>query len=336
MKTILTLILALLAPLLVRGANPSFQSFDQLWFNTNSYIISGDTNRIMSWPAVNTNFLTTNGYVLGVNTGALASAIGSTTNHWQINNATNVYRSAGFVGIGTATPMYRVHIDAGSTVFPQFVMTNNSLASASIQAGVSASVASFVVSSGSSSGGSYSLFSGFSEASFAMNTLNNTSGQRYVRYLNSNNRLILQCLTDDASGLISTPFIITNTAPNNSLIIGLDGIARFYASGGGINTHSLRIGGTASSGLITNMLTGSATLDFGSGSLGVTEDLPITVTGASSGDVVRIGVPQVSATGILGSWSGFASNNTVFVRFTPTAAAQDPASGTYRVVVEKW
>ena len=87
---------------------------------------------------------------------------------------------------------------------------------------------------------------------------------------------------------------------------------------------------------LTNILSGSATLDFPSTTLGAVSDLPITVTGAASGDVVEVGVPQGSATGITGSYSGFASNNTVYVRFTSTLAGSDPASGVFKVLIFKF
>ncbi len=91
-----------------------------------------------------------------------------------------------------------------------------------------------------------------------------------------------------------------------------------------------------SGGVITNILSASATLDFPSTTVGAVSDLPITVTGAADGDAVQVGAPQGSCTGIIGSYSGFASNNTVFVRFTSTGTAQDPASGTFKVIVTKF
>lgn len=86
---------------------------------------------------------------------------------------------------------------------------------------------------------------------------------------------------------------------------------------------------------VTNSYSGSATLNFASQSLGGVEDLPITVTGAADGDAVSIGVPSGATTGIAGSFTGFASNGVVFVRFVSTAATQDPASGTFKALVHK-
>lgn len=117
--------------------------------------------------------------------------------------------------------------------------------------------------------------------------------------------------------------VFTSVAPTNTF------------SGYLMVTNGIKVG-LANQATITNILSGSATLDFGSTSSGAVADLAITVTGAASGDVVSVGVPQGSATGIIGSYSGFASNNTVFVRFVPTAATQDPASGTFKVLVTKF
>lgn len=117
--------------------------------------------------------------------------------------------------------------------------------------------------------------------------------------------------------------VFTSVAPTNTF------------SGYLMVTNGIKVG-LANQATVTNILSGSATLDFGSTSSGAVADLAITVTGAASGDVVSVGVPQGSATGIIGTFSGFASNNTVFVRFIPTAATQDPASGTFNVLVTKF
>jgi hypothetical protein len=121
----------------------------------------------------------------------------------------------------------------------------------------------------------------------------------------------------------------TLTISNNFLPGSLGNLITVYYPSTSTTLFKLTTNGIVlgpSGGTITNILTGSATLDFASTTVGAVADLPITVTGAASGDVVEVGVPQASATGIIGSFSGFASNNTVFVRFTSTGTAQDPAS----------
>ena len=95
-------------------------------------------------------------------------------------------------------------------------------------------------------------------------------------------------------------------------------------------------GATGSGGFLTNTLYASATLDFASQTVGSFEDLPITVAGAADGDVVSLGVPQGSATGIVGSYSAYPSNGVVYVRFVSTGTAQNPASGSFKVRVDKF
>lgn len=104
-----------------------------------------------------------------------------------------------------------------------------------------------------------------------------------------------------------------------------------------VTIHGLAIGnaldGLAPGGVLTNMLFASGTLDFDSTTVGAIQDKGIAVAGCKDGDSVTVAPPQGSITGIIGSYSGFASNGVAFVRFTPTGTAQDPASGTFRVEV---
>ena len=95
------------------------------------------------------------------------------------------------------------------------------------------------------------------------------------------------------------------------------------------------VGPSASQAVFTNVLTASATIDFASAGSGSREDRPITVAGAKEGDYVTVAPPVASTTSIIGTYTGFASNGAVYVRFTPMAAAQDPASGTFRVMVHQ-
>lgn len=81
---------------------------------------------------------------------------------------------------------------------------------------------------------------------------------------------------------------------------------------------------------------GSSTLDFGSTSGGASTDLTITVTGAVSGDIVWLGVPNGSmpAGGTFFAWVSAA--DTVTVRFANNSGGSlDPSSGTFKVKVLK-
>jgi hypothetical protein len=83
-------------------------------------------------------------------------------------------------------------------------------------------------------------------------------------------------------------------------------------------------------------INGSATLDFGNTSAQNSADLTITVTGAASGDVVSLGVPNgsVSANTCFTAW--VSATDTVTVRFNNySSGAVDPSSGTFKVKVFK-
>jgi len=84
-------------------------------------------------------------------------------------------------------------------------------------------------------------------------------------------------------------------------------------------------------------LTATATLDFGNTAAGTVSDLTITVTGAADGDAVMLGVPNASIVAA-GSYSAWVSaTNTVTVRYANNAlvTAYDPASGTFKLTVNK-
>lgn len=99
-------------------------------------------------------------------------------------------------------------------------------------------------------------------------------------------------------------------------------------------TPILKVGPTPAA--ITNIVTASTNLDFGSRTIGVVEDIPVFVAGVKEGDAVIVMPPTGSIGPIVGSFSGFASNSTVYVRFISTGTAQDPASGTFKVMVFKY
>lgn len=87
---------------------------------------------------------------------------------------------------------------------------------------------------------------------------------------------------------------------------------------------------------VTNMVGGSASLDFPSTATLANSDLPIAVTGVTSnGCSVVLGVPWEAASGG-GSFTHFVSNNAVFVRFSNnTALSIDPTPATFTAIVLK-
>ena len=83
-------------------------------------------------------------------------------------------------------------------------------------------------------------------------------------------------------------------------------------------------------------MTTNVVWDFPATNVGDVADLGATITNVKDGDVVTIGPPQACMTSIIGSYSGFASNGVAYGRFTSTGTAQNPASGTFRVVVTQY
>lgn len=88
---------------------------------------------------------------------------------------------------------------------------------------------------------------------------------------------------------------------------------------------------------LVKALTGSATLDFPSTSPNSYNDLTITVTGASVGDVVSLGPGVTPGAANTSFFSWVSATNTVTVRFNNADAVttSDPGSATFKVVVIK-
>lgn len=275
MKTLRLLFLLVLMPLLARGASPSFNSFDTNWFTIQSFIISGNTNKIVSWPAVNTTYLDTNGYVLNVNTGALAAAIGGggggsslpfnpnqfSTNGGQVS-ITNTVRTTN----ATTWSSHTVNV-TGNTASPQFVITNSSgLYHGFFLDGSTIAYTSFHPTSTS---GAFSTVSGGLRSVIALWTRsNNTPNLRFMRIVNENDRTSFELLSD-AFSLISTPVSISNATPTGTLITGSDGVVRL-GTGLGFGatrqftaaTNAVRVfAGTGTTVTITNN-TGNGSLDY--------------------------------------------------------------------------
>ena len=98
--------------------------------------------------------------------------------------------------------------------------------------------------------------------------------------------------------------------------------------------NGLSVGG--GNATITKILSGSATLDFGTNFIESVETLQISVPGAAVGDVVALGCPLDIAGSTNGAFYAFASNDFVYVRaIHHYAATWDPLSGVYKVIVFK-
>jgi hypothetical protein len=116
----------------------------------------------------------------------------------------------------------------------------------------------------------------------------------------------------------------TNLTTAEAGAIEYDG-TEFYATNSG-----------ASRTILSRCLKGSATLDFGSTAAQSSADLTITVTGAADGDTVDVGAPNASVNANTSYYAWVSAANTVTVRFNNySSGAVDPASGTFKVTVNK-
>lgn len=130
----------------------------------------------------------------------------------------------------------------------------------------------------------------------------------------------------------------STTPADQTLRFALGGVAQVLhltGSGatvfGGLQATTLQASTTGTP--VDGIWSATATLDFGSISAGAQADLTITVTGASVGDSVSLGLPAAPAAGIV--FDAFVSaTNTVTVRASNiTGSPVDPASATYRATV---
>lgn len=125
---------------------------------------------------------------------------------------------------------------------------------------------------------------------------------------------------------------------NDPLTNGLN-VTGDVAATGLLQGGSLKIDGDTISGV----LSGTATLDFGSIAASESADLAITVTGAAVGDPVFLGIPDGAISGGSGcdnvgftTWVSAADTVTVRASNNDAAAAADLASGSFRATVLKY
>lgn len=85
---------------------------------------------------------------------------------------------------------------------------------------------------------------------------------------------------------------------------------------------------------INKVLRASASLNFDLTAVTI-QDLNVTATGAADGDEVFVGAPNGSVTTTVQYTGWVSAANTVTVRARTAAAGENPASGTFKVVVFK-
>ncbi len=87
---------------------------------------------------------------------------------------------------------------------------------------------------------------------------------------------------------------------------------------------------------LPQILSASATIDFGSTNAGASNDMTITVAGAVDGDVVSIGVPHLAVNPNSCYTAWVSAVNTVTIRFNNYSNTSiDPSPGTFKVKVSK-
>ncbi len=82
--------------------------------------------------------------------------------------------------------------------------------------------------------------------------------------------------------------------------------------------------------------TATSSINFPGTASGASSDFPVTIAGATDGDIVSLGVPQISTSPNSCFTAWVSAPNTVTIRFNNySAAAIDPASGNFKVKVIK-
>ena len=129
---------------------------------------------------------------------------------------------------------------------------------------------------------------------------------------------------------------ILYTGLTGSDMVLMNGGRNFSTSTNKFTVPRFQVASNSFSAIITNIMTTNVVWDFPSTGIGAVADLGATITGVKDGDTVLVAPPQATMTTIIGSYSGFASNGVAYGRFLPLAAAQNPASGTFRVIVHQY
>jgi len=140
---------------------------------------------------------------------------------------------------------------------------------------------------------------------------------------------------------LTTAGIVTNTSAG---VLGTTAIVPVANGGTGASTLTGLIKGNGTSAFTAAVsgtdyvrpLSASATLDFPSTAAQSSSEMTITVTGASDGDVVSVGVPNASSNANSCFTARVSATDTVTVKFNNySSAAINPASGTFKVTVLK-
>lgn len=306
------------------------------------------SNAIANLNGNGTNTTLTNAFLLAPNFGpntnftvAVSNSSATGPGVWNLLKGTNgapvgqpaiaVNGTNGNVGIGKASPTVALDVTgsvtASGAVIADTVTVGNSFTKSG-GFGLTGTTAEDVNLFGSGFSMLGALYLGTRTSNSLALVISNTPPVFHNRDGTRSNAAPLE--VGSSMGRTNWPFVVRSGAfPLAVPVFGVGTNGDVNALGG------IRVG-AAGSALLTNTLYASATLDFASQTVGGVEDLPITVAGAADGDIVAVGKPTGSMTSIVGSFTGFASNGVVYVRFISTGTAQNPASGTFKVRVDKF
>jgi hypothetical protein len=287
-------LILLLAPLISNAATPSFSSFIPTQFTNNNIVIGLNTNYVLTWQMVSTNSFTTNLNNLAINTNTFPTLpvvldiVNTTSNQLSTNTwtpiLTNIYRLHGKVMIGTTNYGLNAKLIIDSMGHTFAVIATNSVSGTQVKLITESGTngAAYVQAISAGTGNSAIAASGGFYSYIELLTRSNSTGNTVSLLVNGDNRTYL-----DIGG--RNPLIVSNAALTGSIIVGVDGIVRFKATGGGIEfpdstrqftsaTNAVRIFGLDGITASPSNNTANGSIDYRLSSAGATNFPHVVVT----------------------------------------------------------
>jgi hypothetical protein len=246
-----------------------------------------------------------------------------------------IYDNGTNVGIGTASPLYKLDVYGGSA--------STYIGLRATGAGNETTLALSNVNGDAYvglTGGAGSIIVG--TAAGDLNINNRTGGKINLSTTSANSQVTIDASGNVGIGTGSPTAVLhlkagTATASTAPLKF-TSGTNLTTAEAGAMefNGTNLLFSPSTTRHTVNHGLTGSATLDFPSTTTLLSADLTVTVTGAADGDVVSLGVPNASVNANTCYTAWVSAANTVTVRFNNySSGTVNPASGSFKVFVTK-